>query len=34
MRTLPENIKEIWGPVLLQKLPNDVLNTCAFAVHK
>ena len=33
-RNLPENIREIWGPVLLQKLPDDVQNRCAFAVHK
>ena len=33
-RNLPENIREIWGPVLLQKLPEDVTNRCAFAVHK
>ena len=33
-RNLPENVREIWGPVLLQKLPDDVSNRCAFAVHK
>jgi hypothetical protein len=33
-RFLPENIQEIWGPLMLQKLPLDVMNQCAFALHR
>ncbi len=33
-RLLPENIREIWGPLMLQKLPPKMMNQCAFALHR
>ena len=32
--TMPENIKQMWGPIPLQRLPNDVANTCIVASHR
>ena len=32
--TMPENIEQMWGPVLLPRLPLGVPNTCSVASHK
>ena len=32
--TMPENIKQMWGPIPLPRLPDDVSNICIVASHK
>ena len=32
--TMPENIEQLWGPIPLPKLPDDVPNTCIVANHR
>ena len=32
--TMPENIKQMWGPIPLQRLPSGVDNTCIVASHR
>ena len=32
--TIPENVKQIWGPVPLKRLPQGVENKCIVATHK
>lgn len=32
--TLPENMEQLWGPIPLPRLPEDVPNTCIVASHR
>ena len=32
--TMPENIEQVWGPIPLPRLPDDVPNTCIVASHR
>ena len=32
--TMPENVEQLWGPIPLPRLPDDVPNTCIVASHR
>ena len=33
-KMIPEHIRDVWGPFMLEKLPRGVSNQCLFALHK